>query len=140
MLQRLHSMCVERTSKGELVNLEDVKRRGLASKPAFATSLPDMWTFVIRYSRGTKANMMQETQQFVMTNTKSIQLGAPLWKALVEDSKIASNPLVRWRHAARLFPRAESIECEKVIQQGDGAQGVRSQCPHVGSQAAPQEL
>ena len=99
MLQRLHSMCVERTSKGERVNLEDVKRRALASKPAFAESLSDMWTFVMRYSGGAKANMMQETQQFVMTNTKSTQLGAPLWKALVEESKIATNPLVRWRHA-----------------------------------------
>lgn len=91
--------CALSTSKGERVNLEEVKRRALASKPAFAASLSDMWTFVMRYSGGAKANMMQETQQFVMTNTKSTQLGAPLWKALVEESKIATNPLVRWRHA-----------------------------------------
>ena len=98
MVKRLHAMYVERVSKGETPNLEDIKKRALASKPPFAASLPHMWSFAMKFSGGKQANMMLETEQFVRNNTKKKLLGDMVWKTIVEESCSKGNTLVRWRH------------------------------------------
>ena len=114
MVKRLHAMYVERVSKGKTPNLEDIKKRALASKPPFAASLPHMWSFAMKFSGGEQANMMLETEQFVRNNTKTKLLGDMVWKTIVEESCSKDNTLVRWRHGLQRHAYLHGISSQDI--------------------------
>ena len=65
LLRRLRQMYVDRANKGETTNLDDIKNKALASKPPFASSLAFMWQFAMKFTGGSKAPMMEETEAFM---------------------------------------------------------------------------
>ena len=123
LLQRLHQMYVDRANKGEPTNLEDIKNKALASKPPFASSLAFMWQFAMKFSGGSKAPMMEETEAFVMNHAKAKHLGESVWRAMSEEHAAANKHLLtQWRHAS-----VEDCLCPQSFQQGLA-------CPSGGSQ------
>ena len=64
MLRRLHNLFMQKHSNGEPVDFQAIKQRALAAKPPFAASLAHMWAFALKFSGGSKAPLLLETELF----------------------------------------------------------------------------
>ena len=115
LLRRLHQMYVDRANRGETTNLDDIKNKAWASKPPFASSLQFMWQFAMKFSGGSKAPMMEETEAFVMNHAKAKHLGESVWRAISEEHAAANKHLLtRWRHALLKTAYVHSLTASEV--------------------------
>ena len=99
MLRRLHNLFMQKHSNGEPVDYQSIKQRALAAKPPFAASLPHMWAFALKFSGGSMAPLLVETELFVRNNVSGKFLSPEIWSSLSGDVR-GSSQLARWRHAA----------------------------------------
>lgn len=100
MLRRLHNLFMQKHSNGEPVDFQAIKQRALAAKPPFAASLAHMWAFALKFSGGSKAPLLLETELFVRNNVSGKFLSPEIWSSLSGDVSGKISQLARWRHAA----------------------------------------
>ena len=108
MLRRLHNLFMQKHSNSEPVDYQSIKQRALAAKPPFAPSLPHMWAFALKFSGGSMAPLLVETE-----------LSPDIWSSLSGDVR-GSSQLARWRHAALKCAYMRGIVCignQKITHQ-----------------------
>lgn len=100
VLRRIHAMYIRMQAAGETPSFGTLKKGILASKPQCATSVPHMYTFILKASGGTSGSFLKETEQFVRAYCPSSrQLGPQLWDAFGADIKgHPSQPVAGFRH------------------------------------------
>ncbi|CAJ1418219.1 unnamed protein product [Effrenium voratum] len=102
---------------GSSVSYQELRAQVLRSKPSCTAAIPFIFTFLRKYSGGSSAEALNETEQAIRMFGVSSQreLGADFWDSLGRDMR-GGAPLLRLRHA---LLRAAIIKPERGIASAD---------------------
>ena len=123
LARRIHNVI---QSMGPGVEFKEVKDRILRSKPLCASSVPELFRFLLKFGGGSDCSLFFESCDF-LTSTKTSQriLGPDFWEVLSQDCKTPGVLLPLIRHAILRIAMVHSnpkyvtlAEVRKILSQG----------------------